>query len=322
MTKASVIIPAFNAERFIDGALASVCAQTEADLEILVVDDGSSDGTRERVEAAARRDRRIRLLRTAQNGGPSAARNVGLGAARGEWIAPLDADDAFAPDRLTVLLALAHAHGADMASDNLALVDEAGAELGPMFPPAWLAGEQALTTARFIAGNVGDPRHPRVSFGFMKPLMRRALIEAHAIRYDETVRFAEDFGFYVRCLRAGAVWWATARPMYRYLVRANSLTEVQSSADLDRLRTVQRAMLRETRRSDDPELHDAVRRHLNGIDRGYYYRATTDALKARRPGEALRILSSSPAAPALVGREALRQVPTILRKLSRGGYRR
>ena len=322
MTKTSVIIPAFNAERFIDGALASASAQTEADLEILVVDDGSTDGTRERVEAAAGRDRRIRLLRTAQNGGPSAARNVGLEAARGEWIAPLDADDAFAPDRLANLLALAHAHGADMASDNLALVDESGAELGPMFPPTWLAEDQPLTTAGFIAGNVGDPRHPRVSYGFMKPLMRRALIDAHAIRYDETVRFAEDFGLYLRCLRAGAVWWATPRPMYRYLVRANSLTEVQSSADLDRLRTVQRAMLRDIRRTDDPELHGAVRRHLRGIDRNYYYRATTDALKPRRLGEAPRILGPSPGAAALVAREALRQTPAILHKFRRGGYRR
>ena len=88
----TVIIPVFNGERWISSTLASAAAQTHSMLEILVIDDGSTDGTAAIVEAAASRDDRIRLIRK-QNGGVSAARNKGIAEARGELIAPLDADD-------------------------------------------------------------------------------------------------------------------------------------------------------------------------------------------------------------------------------------
>ncbi len=95
----SVILPAYNAERFIERARASVRARTDRNLEVMVVDDGSQDRTAPLVEAAAGRDARITLLRQ-PNRGVAAARNRAIAEANGTFIAPLDADDLWAPQKL------------------------------------------------------------------------------------------------------------------------------------------------------------------------------------------------------------------------------
>jgi glycosyltransferase involved in cell wall biosynthesis len=95
----TVVIPAYNGQRWIERTLASAISQTYYNLEIVVVDDGSTDQTATIVEQAASRDRRIRLLRQ-QNAGAPAARNFGIREARGTLIAPLDADDLWHPEKL------------------------------------------------------------------------------------------------------------------------------------------------------------------------------------------------------------------------------
>src|SRR5258707_6035401 len=88
----SVIVPAYNAEKTIGETLSSVGAQTYRNLEIVVVDDGSVDGTAGIVERYTRTDSRVRLIRQA-NMGVAAARNRGIAEARADYIAPIDADD-------------------------------------------------------------------------------------------------------------------------------------------------------------------------------------------------------------------------------------
>ena len=101
----SVIIPAYNAGRFIVETLDSVVAQTYRNLEIIVVDDGSSDSTQEIITAYAERDTRISLF-SQGNAGVAAARNLGIQKAQGEFIAPLDADDTWLPEYIESLLPL------------------------------------------------------------------------------------------------------------------------------------------------------------------------------------------------------------------------
>lgn len=95
----SVIIPAYNAQDFIGATLQSVLMQTYKMIEVLVVDDGSTDRTVEIVQEFAKDDRRIILLRQ-QNAGVAAARNLAIQAAKGEFIAPVDADDIWYPQKL------------------------------------------------------------------------------------------------------------------------------------------------------------------------------------------------------------------------------
>ncbi|MEW6236061.1 MAG: glycosyltransferase family 2 protein [Candidatus Omnitrophota bacterium] len=96
--KVSVVLPAYNRERTILRALNSVLSQTFADFEILAVDDGSADGTIKAIQSCA--DPRIRCLRHEKNRGAAAARNTGIKAARGEYVAFLDSDDEWLPQKL------------------------------------------------------------------------------------------------------------------------------------------------------------------------------------------------------------------------------
>lgn len=101
----SVVVPAYNAAAFIGATLRSVLAQSYANFEVLVVDDRSPDDTAAVVEEVARADPRVRLIRLEKNfGGPAGPRNVGVGQARGRWVAFLDADDIWHPDKLKVQL--------------------------------------------------------------------------------------------------------------------------------------------------------------------------------------------------------------------------
>ena len=95
----SVIVPVRDGESSIGDTLASAVGQTYQNVEIIVVDDGSQDGTRAVVEAWARRDARVRLI-VQQNAGVAAARNRAIAASRGEFIAPLDADDLWDPHKI------------------------------------------------------------------------------------------------------------------------------------------------------------------------------------------------------------------------------
>jgi hypothetical protein len=152
--------------------------------------------------------------------------------------------------------------------------------------------------------------------------MRRDFLVEHDIRYDERVRFAEDFALYVECLRAGARWWLHPTPMYRYRVRQGSLTNVQTTDDLDLLRQRLRRLLADALAEGDCALATQIRRRLKVVDRCYYYRGFTDELKAQRPRKALSYLFASRDSVSLIGLESMHQLATILHKAWTGGYRR
>ena len=315
----SILLPAYNSRHLIGTAIQSVLNQTQRRFELIVINDCSTDDTAEVEARLPRQDGRIKLLHTARNSGPAAARNVGFDAARGRWIALLDSDDAYVPDRLARLLGLGEAHDADMVSDNLLMMPMGGTPW-LLIPPDVVAHPQHLTAAEFIYRNIGDPRHPRLSYGFMQPMIRRDFLLRHGLRYDERNRFGEDFMLYVACLRAGARWWLTPEVLYHYATRPGSLTEVQSSGDLWRIAQLEADFLRDPALSRDPALCEALRQHKAKIDRLYYYRAFTDAVKRGRLGRAARLLVQSPLSSIYIAMEARRQAPIILRKTLRGGY--
>ena len=109
----SVVVPAYNAERWLAATLAAAASQTLREIEILVVDDGSTDRTPEIVMEHARRDPRVRLIQR-KNGGVGAARNSGILEARGKYVAPLDSDDLWYPEKLELQVACMEAGGEQM----------------------------------------------------------------------------------------------------------------------------------------------------------------------------------------------------------------
>jgi glycosyltransferase involved in cell wall biosynthesis len=175
--KTSVIMPVRNGERYVAEALDSVLPQLGADDEVLVVDDGSTDGTR---GVLAHYEPRIRALSSGGRG-PSAARNVGLAAASGDYIAFLDHDDMWPPPRHAALLhALSEQPAADAAVGRVHILVEENADgsgylvLEGQYKPALL----------------------------MTCLFRRALIDKVGL-FDESMRFGEDLDYYLRQTEAG-----------------------------------------------------------------------------------------------------------------------
>src|SRR5271156_4437060 len=183
----SVIIPAYNVSGIIGRAIRSAAAQTFSPLEILVIDDCSTDDTVEVVRALGREIPSIRLLSTPANGGPSAARNVGLRAAKGDWIALLDSDDAWKPGRLKRLSEVAGATSADFVADNLVLWD---AVQETQFKPAYfeLLEPQKQITLLDVFRADDNFNFSKASFTLMKPICRRKFFADHKLQYNEDMR--------------------------------------------------------------------------------------------------------------------------------------
>ena len=120
----SIIMAAFNSEKTIPTAINSILAQTYTDWELLVINDCSKDRTAEVV--ASFTDPRIRLLQNEKNSGVSVSRKKGMEAANGEWIAVLDSDDAWAPDKLEKQIRLAKDTGAELIFTGSAFMDDDG----------------------------------------------------------------------------------------------------------------------------------------------------------------------------------------------------
>lgn len=184
MPRVSVIIPAYNAAAYIGKAVDSVLAQTWSDLEILVVDDGSTDDT---AQALSVYGARVRILRQA-NAGPAAARNLGLANAMGEYVAFLDADDFWRPQKLQCQVELLDAQASvGFCSTATALVDPQGNPLGN-----WPCGpaDAPMPDILFMQGTV-------ISGSTSGVLARRRLV-MEAGGFDTSLRGFEDPDLWIR----------------------------------------------------------------------------------------------------------------------------
>ena len=146
----SVVMPTHNRRALLEAAIDSVLAQTLGDFELLIVDDASTDGTAEMLATRARADGRIRIMRAAVNGGCDAARNRAMGQARGRYLAFLDDDDLFLPERLERTVATLEADpelGATFCRHGF--IDAQGQAL-PWPPEVLPIGESATPGARLF----------------------------------------------------------------------------------------------------------------------------------------------------------------------------
>lgn len=275
MPRVSVVIPAFNAAAYLARAVASAQQQTLADIEILIVDDASSDDTLALARRLAAADPRVKVIAAACNRGPAVARNLGIDAAKAEWIALLDADDAFEPGRLALMVRAAQDCGADLLADNL-LLEDGGGVCEPMLPPGEVADSAPLSASQFLLGNLPDPRYPRRSYGFLKPIISRSFLTDSGLRYQDDLRFAEDFAFYLDCFAAGARFYLLSQPLYRYRLRGDSLTARHSTDDLRRLQAVDRRLLEAQAGDGSTELRVALTRHKRSIDQRLQWRVVID----------------------------------------------
>ena len=210
----SVVIPAYNVAPYVEAAVRSALDQTLGDLEVIVVDDGSTDGTTELLERLDRelRDPRLRIVGR-PNGGLAAARNTGIEAARGRFVGFLDGDDLWRPEK-------AARHLEPMLDDP---------SIGITFSDSEYLTEDGRPTGRLLTSGSLRPslwqmiRRNLVGNG-SAPVVRRECF-ARAGLFDETLRSCEDYEMWVRILHATRCRIARIpAPLTLYRVRETSLS--------------------------------------------------------------------------------------------------
>lgn len=191
----STVIPAYNVADTIVATLGSVLGQSHRNLEVLVVDDGSTDDTASLVRSVAAGDDRVRCVDQGGNRGRSAARNFGIDQAVGDWIAFVDADDLWASDRLEAMMAASRDHPRSQVlfDDRLQFTVGAGGAvtLGHRYPT-----RQMVRTGQV---HEVDRRTWMIDrFCRMDPVVRTSLLRDHPIRYPVDLAVGEDLCFYVQ----------------------------------------------------------------------------------------------------------------------------
>lgn len=308
----SILMANFNGDRFIEDALASARTQTLQSIEIIVVDDASTDASAETVRRVARQDDRVRLLRRQINGGPAAARNMGLAAAAGRWIAVMDSDDLMHPARLERLLSAAEADGADIAADDMLVFDDAG--LAP--PTGLLQGARSrrpawIDTAEYVRSNALYAGRG-AALGYLKPVIRAASLRRKNIRYNETLAIAEDFDLILRLLLNGARMRSYPELTYFYRRHGASISHRLSRPRIEPMLVAQDALWPPETKGDT-ELAAAFRTRRRSLERALAFEDILDRLKTQRPDDALRHALRSPGGALLlriVLRDRLRRLFT------------
>jgi len=296
----SVVIPAYNAADTLGEAIDSVLAQTRQDFEIIVSDDGSSDNTAE--VAAGFADQRVRVYRQG-NAGPSAARNLGIAHAEGEFVSTLDSDDLWLPDYLV----------------EMGRALEENPQAGFAYTDAWIlheaSGRFRQATVAIAEQHPPAPTLPREQFitellqrNFLhnSVTMRRAVLEQIG-GYDPRLSHGEDYELWLRIAISGFAPVRVAGPLAIWRDRPGSLTEDQAAmaaapsaiyrAVLERhpsspqVRALAEARLKEVLESAERRERPAMRillsiRHVLGV--------ATRGLRTRYLPSRLRLLSVPP----------------------------
>lgn len=204
----SVIIPCYNSAAHIEGTLESVRAQTMGDLEILVVDDCSRDGSVGVVQRVAARDSRLRLFRQSTNQGVARARNRALAQARGRYIAYLDSDDLWAPEKLERQIAFMAERGIGACFTSYETIEQDGTHRNFIHVP------RAITYRQFLKNTVTCSH----SLLFDTELVDRSLLVMPDIRRGQ------DFATWVQVMKAGHTFFGLDEPLAKYRKCAGSLS--------------------------------------------------------------------------------------------------
>ncbi|WP_309089838.1 glycosyltransferase [Phenylobacterium sp.] len=287
----SVITANYNGARHLAAAVRSVLGQTLTSLELIVADDASSDDSLAVIACAAAGDPRVRVLKAGRNGGPGAARNRALKAARGRYIAVFDSDDLMAPDRLEKLVARARVDHADIVVDNLLVFQDDG-------PAPWRAflcqkawnHPRWITLADYIEAGRMYSKQP--GLGYLKPLFSAEILKGE--RYREDLRIGEDYDLVLRLLAKGARMRFLPDPLYRYRKHGASISHVMRREHIEQMLAADAALEAQMRQQGD-QVRRAQARRRRSLETALVYDRVICALKAKDVGGALGACATDPA---------------------------
>ena len=276
----SIIMPTFNTAAYVERAIASVLNQTLQNFEIIVVDDASTDGTLDRVRVIA--DERIRVFVNSQNSGASVARNRAIAQAKGQWVALLDSDDWYAPQRLEKLLELAESHQADMVSDDLSFVRAGDTGIwSTLVQESGCVVNHALTVDSVYFVETDRFAQQCLHLGYTKPIFRRDFLTEQGIHYDKHNISTHDYWLYLSCLVADARFVFTPESYYFQFLRPGSLMSSSQIQRLDVDIRTSEEFLSLAAVKQNPELTSALHAGMKLYRRYREYYYVAEPLKAR-----------------------------------------
>jgi len=289
----SVIMANYNGAGRVAAAVRSVLRQTETSLELLFSDDGSSDASLAEARAAAAGDPRFVVIEGGPRSGPAATRNRAIERARGRWLAVVDNDDFIHPERLARMIAAAEADGADIAVDDMLVFYETGAaQPHPMLRCALARAPAWIDSAAYVHANALNGSAP--ALGYLKPIIRRERLGA--LRYDESLRIAEDFDLVMRLLLGGARMRAYPEIGYFYRKHAQSISHRLTGAHVAAMLRAHDALEQPT----DARTRQRFAQRRASLVSALAFSDLIDALKARKLGAALAAVGKRPQAAALL----------------------
>ncbi|MFA5095789.1 MAG: glycosyltransferase [Candidatus Omnitrophota bacterium] len=239
----SVIIPVYNAEKYLQQCIGSVIKQTYGEIELLMIDDGSTDNSARICGAYASGDKRAKFIRT-QNRGPAAARNRGIEEATGEFIFFLDADDSIEENSLELLAGYYGRHNPDLVVGNANSIN--GNMIGPGYKGVF-AESKVLTRQDIIdyaRRYLGKPNKFTLFAYSWGRLFRSSIIKKHNIRFDERLHTYEDVDFNFVYFRHAEKTFFLNEPVYNHLIHDNYMSATMAvSGDPRALLGYQEALL-------------------------------------------------------------------------------
>lgn len=266
--KLSIITPVYNGASTLRHMVDSVLSQTLADWELVLVDDGSTDGSPALCDELAQQDDRIRVLHK-PNGGVSTARNAGLELAKGEYIGFIDCDDSIKPDMYALLLEAAEQNRCDLVMSGYEKIS--GQDTNPVSLPHddVLEGDEIkeiIYSMAFWNGYLnGLPL--TTLYGSVWPNLYKAdLIRAHGIAFPAQISIGEDLLFNLRYLSHVSRAVMVDRPLYEYSITNTSATRKQNPSlwgHYVKLSECVGKLLMELFPGDDELVYNLERQYLN-----------------------------------------------------------
>ncbi|MEM7714227.1 MAG: glycosyltransferase family 2 protein [Cyanobacteria bacterium P01_A01_bin.68] len=274
----SIIIPAYNTEKYVTQAIESVLKQTEQNIELIVVDDASTDKTLEIVKSFS--DKRIKVLANKQNRGPNYCTNLAIKESRGNWITRLDSDDWYSTNRLEQLLKLAYNQNIDMIADDIYFIQD-----GKNLPWSTLLAQSKpkikdntiIDSIFFVENDL--PGSWSLPLGLTKPLIKRDFIVKHNIQSQENIFIGGDFWFYLTCLAYEAKFLLVPKPYYFYRSRNGSLVTISKVKRLEAYCEATRFYLKKELIENNHRLLIALQKRLSLIEKARPYFQVIDSLK-------------------------------------------
>ena len=236
----SVIVPCYNSARYLEDCIRSILSQDVA-LEVLLVDDASTDGSGALADALAAQDGRVRVFHREKNGGVSRARNLALEGARGEWVTFVDADDLLPEGALRTLLAAARG-GAEIVCGSHEEWDEQGKRTR-FRPEGRIRGKDARRDRETVVRRLieGDSVYNIMC----NKLHSRAMLLRARIRLAQDVRIGEDALFNIRAFEAAKGFVYVDEVTYLYRVHASSAMRSATQGEFERQKPFFEALQRQ-----------------------------------------------------------------------------